>query len=237
MDPALPTLLCLLSLPFAAAAGMGPALAILLCLLSLPLGAASGATLIEMTAGAEPVRLLIDRPKERVVIERSGRRTWFDLSKGLVYHRTGDGPAERAPARYRPGHDEPPPYRIERFGPGPIIAGQAGTYHVLFAADRICAEMMLSKWMLPFLDPAIRAIALIQQLHGLDHRDPCAEIPFTTYAAAGWPLMAGTSDRPTLANGTIAFDYDAAPEELTPPATFVDVPLERLRAALAGYGW
>ena len=213
------------------------ALLAVICFVHMPLAAARAAVLIEMTAGREPVRVVIDRPQQRVLFAGAGRETWFDLGQGLVYHRTGHGPAQRAHARFRPGHDQPPPYRIERFGPGPIVAGQAGTYHVLFLDERICAEMMVSAWMLPFVDPAIRAIALIQQLRGQDRDDPCTEIPLTTYAAAGWPLLAGKSDQPTLITRTIAFDYIPRPDELTPPAQFEEVPAENLRTALGSYGW
>jgi hypothetical protein len=200
-------------------------------------GTVHGATLIEMSAEGEPVALVIDRPQQRVLIKGSERRTWFDLSGGLVYHREGNGPAKRAHARYRPGHDRIAPYRIERFGPGPVVAGQASTYEVLFVEDRICAEMMLSEWMRPFLDPAIRTIALIQQTRGGERADACAEIPFATYAAAGWPLMAGKSDHPTLETRTIAFDHEASAEEMTPPADFIEVPLEQLRGTLGAYGF
>jgi hypothetical protein len=199
--------------------------------------ASFAATLIEMSTGGGPMRLVIDRPQQRVLIESAGRQTWFDLNGGLVYHRAGDAAAERAHARYRPGHDEPPPYRIERFGPGPIVAGQASAYEVLFAGDGVCAETMRSEWLLPFLDPAIRAIALIQQTVGAPSADVCGAIPFATYAAGGWPLIAGKADRPTLVTKAIAFDYAATPAELTPPAAFVEVPLERLRGALSGYGF
>jgi hypothetical protein len=180
---------------------------------------------------------VIDRPQQRVLIESADRHTWFDLNGGFVYHRARGGPIMRAHARYRPGHDEPAPYRLQRFGPGPIVAGQVSTYEVLFVEDRICAETMLSEWMLPFLDPAIRAIALLQDSFGAEPADPCARIPFATYAAAGWPLMAGKSDRPTLATKTVAFDYAATPEELMPPQAFIEVPLEQLRDALGGYGF
>lgn len=200
-------------------------------------GAVHGATLIELSADGESVALVVDRPQQRVLIKSSERRTWFDLSGGLVYHREGDGPTQRAHARYRPGHDQIAPYRIERFGPGPVVAGQASTYEVLFVEDRICAEMMLSGWMRPFLDPAIRTIALIQQTRSAERADACAEIPFVTYAAAGWPLLAGKSDRPTLETRAIAFDHEASAEELTPPANFIEVPLERLRGALGAYGF
>jgi|ERR671919_826624 hypothetical protein len=212
-------------------------LMLLLGALDLVSGLARAATLIEMSAGTEPLRLVIDRPQQRVLIESAERHTWFDLNGGFVYHRAGNGPAIRAHARYRPGHDEPPPYRIERFGPGPIVVGQVSTYEVLFVEDRICAETMQSEWMLPFLDPAIRAIAVIQGTLGVEPADPCARIPFATYAAGGWPLIAGKSDRPTLVTKVIAFDYAATPEELMPPQGSVEVPLEQLRDTLGGYGF
>jgi hypothetical protein len=216
---------------------MRVALLMLVCVLSLVPAAGYGATLIEMSAGAEPVRLVIDRPQQRVLIESAERHTWFDLNGGFVYHWDGEGTTRRAHARYRPGHAWPPPYRIERFGPGPVVAGQASTYEVLFVDDRICAETMLSEWMLPFLDPAIRAIALMQETLGVGLADACARIPFATYAAGGWPLIAGKSDRPTLVTKSVAFDYAAAPEELMPPVAFVEVPLEQLRDALHSYGF
>jgi hypothetical protein len=200
-------------------------------------GNAEAAVLVELMLGAEPMRLVIDRPQQRVLMTRGDRRTWFDLSHGLVYHQDGPGPAQRAHARYRPGHEPPPPYRIERFGPGPIVAGQASTYHVLFLDERICAEVMLSPWMRSFLDPATRAIALLQQMRGPRADDPCAGIPLATYAAAGWPLLAGKADRPTLVTRSVAFDYVAAAGELTPPADAVDVPAEALAQALGSDGW
>jgi hypothetical protein len=212
-------------------------LLMLVCVLDLVPGTGHGATLIEMSAGAKPLRLVIDRPQQRVLIESAERHTWFDLNGGFVYHRDGEGTTRRAHARYRPGHAWPPLYRIERFGPGPVVAGQASTYEVLFVDDRICAETMLSEWMLPFLDPAIRAIALMQETLDAGPADPCARIPFVTYAAAGWPLIAGKADRPTLVTKAVAFDYAATPEELMPPAAFVEVPLEQLRDALGGYGF
>jgi hypothetical protein len=213
------------------------ALLTLVGVLHLAAGIARGATLIEMSAGAEPVRLVIDRPQQRVLIESADQHTWFDLNGGFVYHREGKGTTRRAHARYRPGHAWPFPYRIERFGPGPVVAGQASTYEVLFVDDRICAETMLSEWMLPFLDPAIRAIALMQERFDAGPADPCARIPFVTYAAAGWPLIAGKADRPTLVTKAVAFDYAATLDELMPPVAFVEVPLEQLRDALGGYGF
>ena len=78
---------------------MRPALLALLGVLHLAFGAAHAATLIEMSAAGEPVRLVIDRPQQRVLIASADRRTWFDLNSGFVYHRKGDGPTQRAHAR------------------------------------------------------------------------------------------------------------------------------------------
>jgi hypothetical protein len=196
---------------------------------------AEAAVLVELMLGTEPMRLVIDRPQQRVLMTRGQRRTWFDLGHGLVYHQDGAGPAQRAHARYRPGHEPPPPYRVERFGPGPVVAGQSSNYHVLFLDERICAEIMLSPWMRSFLDPAIRAIGMLP--HEPRAGDACAGIPLVTYAAAGWPLLAGKADRPTLVTRSVAFDYVAAAGELTPPAAFVDVPLEVLAATLGSDRW
>ena len=44
-------------------------------LLSAP-PTARGAVLIEMVLGAEPMRVVIDRPQQRVVIAKRGGRTW-----------------------------------------------------------------------------------------------------------------------------------------------------------------
>lgn len=108
---------------------------------------------------------------------------------------------------------------------------------MLLVAERVCAEMMLSAWMLPFVDPAVRAIGLLQQLGVAEAEDPCAAIPFATYAAAGWPLLAGKADRPTFTTTAIAFDYQPAEAELAPPATFTEVSLAELAAPLAAYGF
>lgn len=200
------------------------------------LSIAQAAALIELETPTRPVRIVVDRAAQRVLMTAGELRTLFDLGGGFVYHGS-DGAAVRAHARYRPGYDEPPPYRLERFGPGPIVAGHASEYHVLLVAERVCAEMMLSAWMLPFVDPAVRAIGLLQQLGAAGAEDPCAAIPFSTYAAGGWPLLAGKADRPTLTTTAITFDYQPAEAELAPPATFTEVGLAQLAAPLAAYGF
>jgi hypothetical protein len=201
------------------------------CWLALP-QSARAAVLIEAQKGGRPLQLVVDRGQQRVLLRSGATETLVDLAAGLIYLRGGDGMVSRAHAHFRPGHGEPAPYRVERFGPGPMIAGNGSTYYVLFDEERVCAEAMLSGWMRPFVDPAVRAIALLEQLAGPPD-DPCAAIPFTTYAAAGWPLLSGKADRPTFVTTAIRFDYEPAPGELSPPAAFRAVAAEDL-AALIG---
>ncbi|MCE3248361.1 MAG: hypothetical protein K0R41_2186, partial [Geminicoccaceae bacterium] len=186
-------------------------------LLALPL-AATAAVLIEAEKAGQPLRLVVDRAQQRVLLTTGASRALVDLAGGAIYLQQADGPAKRVPARYRPGYVEPAGYRVERFGPGPMVAGHASTYYVLFDEERVCAEAMLNDWMRPFVDPAVRALALLEQLSAPGTGDACAAIPFATYAAAGWPLMAGKADRPTFVTKAIRFDYQPSPGELALPA-------------------
>ena len=139
----------------------------------------------------------------------------------------------RIHARYRPGYGELP-YRIERFGPGPVIGGYVTTYHVLFVDEQVCAELMTVGWMAPFVDPAIRALAILEALGPAS--DPCQKIPFTTYAATGWPLIAGKIDHPTIETLKIAFDYRPQGDELAMPASFAEGDLGQLREVAEAAG-
>jgi hypothetical protein len=114
-----------------------------------------------------------------------------------------------------------------------MVAGNGSTYHVLFDLEKVCAEAMLSGWMGPFVDPAVRALALLERLSARVAADACAAVPFTTYAAAGWPLMAGKADRPTFVTTAIRFDYEPVAGELSPPATAREVTLEELALRVA----
>ncbi|HEX5080176.1 MAG TPA: hypothetical protein VFV80_13575 [Geminicoccaceae bacterium] len=184
------------------------------------------AALIEARINGAPLRLVADRAADRVLLVAGGTRALFDLAGGSVYLEEG-GAARRVHAFYRPGHVEPP-YRIELFGPGPKIAGYVTTYQVLFVGEQVCAELMTADWMTPFVDPAIRALALLQMLEPAA-ADPCQQIPFATYAATGWPLIAGKIDHPTIETSKIAFDYRPQPGELNVPASFAEGDLRQLR--------
>jgi hypothetical protein len=199
----------------------------------LPPTSAEAAVLIEANKAGQELRLVVDRSQERVLIGTGQVRALVDFGAGLIYlQRTGE-PARHVHARFRPGHDEPPPYRTERFGPGPILAGNASNYHVLFDQDRVCAEAMLNGWMAPFVDPAVRAIAMLEQMSPLPSGGACAAIPFTAFAAAGWPLLTGKIDRPSFVTKKIEFDYRPAPGELVPPAASRELAIEELPAWIA----
>jgi hypothetical protein len=182
-------------------------------------GIGQAAVLIEARFGDANVRLVADRHLDRALLSAGSTRALFDLAAGFVYVSEGAGKSRRIRARYRPGYLEPPPYRVEPFGPGPVLAGHVTTYHVLFVDEQVCAELMVSGWMTPFVDPAIRALAMLEAL--VPNGDgPCQRIPFATYAATGWPMMAGKIDHPTIETTKIAFDYKPPPGELAPPASF-----------------
>lgn len=182
---------------------------------------------IEASAEGKHLRLVIDRDRERVLVQNDKVYSLVDLAGGAVYVDRGDGLPERIHARYRPGHDAPPPYRLEPFAPGPMIAGHASRYHVLFVEDRVCAEVLVSGWMRPFVDPAVQALALLERLDGRNGEDPCADIPFATLAAAGWPLLSGKIDRPTFETLDVRFDYQPKPKELDVPARFDEAPVTK----------
>ena len=199
-------------------------LSVLAAALVLP-ASGQAAALIEARINGAPVRLVADRAANRVLLEAGAVRALFDLAGGSVYVGEG-GATRRIHARYRPGYGELP-YRIERFGPGPVIAGYVTTYHVLFVGEQVCAELMTAGWTTPFVDPAIRALAMLEALEPLSD-DPCQKIPFTTYATTGWPLIAGKIDHPTIETTRIAFDYRPKPDELAPPAAFTEGDLAHL---------
>lgn len=180
---------------------------------------AAAAVLIEAESEDEALRLVIDWQAGRVRVERPGGVHLVDLAGGWAY-RLGAAPERRA-AFARPGHLEPPPWRLERFGPGPIRAGHATTYHVLFQGEQVCAEVLASPWMLPFTDAGVQALAVLDRLKGggpsTYGTERCDPAPLATLAAAGWPLLIGRVDRPTFVTRRIDFDYRPAAGELDPP--------------------
>jgi len=195
-------------------------------LLSLLPVQGEAAALIEMRIHGTPVRLVADRAGDRALLSAGDMRALFDLPGGSVYVSSGGTP-RRVHARFRPGYADTP-YRVELFGAGPVLAGFVTRYHVLFVGEQICAELMAASWMTPFVDPAIRALGILEALQP-PPADPCASVPLTTYAAVGWPLIAGKIDHPTLETLQIGFDYQPRDDELALPAAFEEGDLRQLR--------
>lgn len=189
---------------------------------------AHAAVLIEAESRGAPLRLVIDWQAARVRVEDPAGTHLIDLAQGWVYRLSAR--PERLGAFARPGHLDPPPWRLEPFGPGPIRAGHATVYHVLFKEDLVCAEILASPWMAPFTDPGVQALALLDRLKGEDASgtatEGCGEAPITTLAAAGWPLLVGRIDRPTFETRRIDFEYRPEAGELEVPAALAPPPDE-----------
>ena len=199
---------------------MPRALALVALLLLVPV-MARAAILIEASRAGEPLRLVIDRLAMRVLVEKDTRPWLVDLAAGVVY--PPGGAAQPIHARFRPGHGDLPPYRLERFGPGPIQVGHPTVYHVLFVQDEVCAEVLSTPWTLPFIDPAVQALTLVDRIEGEAMPTPaeaCPRIPFTTLAADGWPMLAGKLEQPIFRTRTFRMDYQPEPGELDVPPRF-----------------
>ena len=205
---------------------------IALCLLVVPVSGHTAA-LIEMRIHGAQVRLVADRAGARALLSAGDMRALFDLAGGSVYVSAG-GISRRVHARFRPGYADTP-YRVELFGAGPVLAGFVTRYHVLFIGEQICAELMAASWMTPFVDPAVRALGILEALQP-SAADPCGTVPLTTYAAVGWPLIAGKIDHPTLETTKIAFDYQPQGGELVLPTSFEEGDLQLLREVAKAAG-
>ena len=107
------------------------------------------------------------------------------------------------------------------------MAGHATVYHVITYNDDICAEMLVSGWMQPFMAPVVQALDLLDDMPAQGRG--CGRIPFAVYAAAGWPMLAGKIDHLTFETTAIRFDYVPQPGEL---ATADDAWLTEIREAI-----
>ena len=111
-------------------------------------------------------------------------------------------------------------YRVEPWGPAPRMNGQATVYHVITYGDQICAEMLVSGWMKPFVAPVVQALDLLEDLSGAPRGQGCERIPFAVYAAQGWPIMAGKIDHLTFETESVRFDYQPPARELALPVHY-----------------
>jgi hypothetical protein len=184
---------------------------------SLAVPTATSALLIEGNFAGKTMRILVDTGQAKADVTIGDDRLWVDLAKSEAHRVSADGTmTEEALA----ASDRHPAPEIKPWGPGPTIAGHASVYHVMTLGDEICGELLISPWMKPFVDPAVQALTIIERLEddvditstGLD--GACGSLPFSSYALAGWPLMAGGIDQPIFRTETISFDYEPSGDEL-----------------------
>jgi hypothetical protein len=185
-------------------------LAVLLAL--APSTLAEAAILIEARKQNEPLRMVIDAEQQRALIATSRGRSLIDLEHGRIYVPGAPGNTRQIPIAS--GEHVPSAYRVTPWGPGPVVAGHATVYHVITYRDEICAEMLVSGWMGPFVAPLVQALDALEGVPAPAHGGGCARIPFAVYAAAGWPMLACKIDHLTFETSAIRFDYEPHPGEL-----------------------
>jgi hypothetical protein len=181
-------------------------------LIFVPSTLAEAAILIEARRGRESLRMVIDAGQQRAMIATARGRSVIDLESGRI-HAQGSGGAVRDLPVAR--GDMLGAYRVTPWGPGPVIAGHATVYHVITHGDQICAEMLVSSWMEPFMAPVVQALDALDGMAGPAAAGGCARIPFSVYAAAGWPMLAGKIDHLTFETRAIRFDYEPTLGELS----------------------
>jgi hypothetical protein len=202
-------------------------LALAALLILAPSTAADAAILIEARKQHEAVRMVIDAEQQRALIATPRGQSVIDLERNRIYVRGAAG-ARQMPIR-PDGAAALGGYRVTPWGPGPVIAGHATVYHVITYYEDICAEMLVSGWMQPFMAPVVQALDLLDDMPTPAQASGCARIPFAVYAAAGWPMLAGKIDHLTFETKAIRFDYAPLPGEL---ATADDGWLTEIRDAL-----
>lgn len=196
-------------------------------LILAPSAAADAAILIEARQQGDALRVVIDAERQRALIVTPRGQSLVDLERDRIYVRQGAGGGRQVAVDR--GGASLGAYRVQPWGPGPVIAGHATVYHVITYQDEICAEMLVSGWMQPFMAPVVQALDLLDGMPAPAQSRGCSRIPFAVYAAAGWPMLAGKIDHLTFETKAIRFDYAPQPGELS---TTDDGWLTEIREAL-----
>jgi hypothetical protein len=187
---------------------------------------ADAAILIEARKQHDTLRMVIDAEQQRALIATPRGQSVIDLERNRIYLHGAAG-ARQMPIQA--GDTALGGYRVTPWGPGPVIAGHATVYHVITYYEEICAEMLVSGWMQPFMAPLVQALDLLDDMPPPAQSSGCARIPFAVYAAAGWPMLAGKIDHLTFETTAIRFDYAPLSGELS---TADDGWLTEIRAAI-----
>jgi hypothetical protein len=186
---------------------------------------ADAAVLIEARRQRDVLRMVIDVEQQRALIATPRGQSVIDLARNRIYVGGAVGSKELS---IRPDSVAAPgAYRVTPWGPGPVVAGHATVYHVITYHDQICAEMLVSGWMQPFMAPLVQALDVLDDMPA--QGSGCGRIPFAVYAAAGWPMLAGKIDHLTFETTAIRFNYAPLPGEL---ATADDAWLTEIREAI-----
>lgn len=185
---------------------------------SLTTAPVAGALLIEGVFTGKALRIVVDAETSEAEVTLGDMRHFLDLDAGRAHRIEADGTLHAAALSAR---EAPPKAEIQPWGPGPAIAGHPSVYHVMRLGEEICGELLISPWMKSFVDPAVKALSMLERIEGeggikqtgLD--GACGDLPFSSYATAGWPLMAGSIDRPIFKTEAISFNYTPSGDELT----------------------
>ena len=186
--------------------------ALLVMLLLCP-GTPRAGVLMEGFIEGVPVRFEMGHDRTRVRAQINNTAHLIDLSRDHIYI-LGDTLARREDVGRLGEVTSALPYELAEWSPGPPVAGHGSRYNVLQLGERICGEVLASRWMLEFLEPIVRSVEIMQKLVRSIRPRPrgqCGAIPFTAYARNGWPLMVGWKDATTFLTTTMRFDHKADP--------------------------
>ncbi|MGI9437879.1 MAG: hypothetical protein ACR2Q4_24115 [Geminicoccaceae bacterium] len=199
---------------------IGPHIFLVGAILALATSPIAGAALlIEGDLDGKALRILVDTETSQAEVTFDQTRHLLDLRAKSARSVGPDGAVQELEVASADGQASPKA-EIKPWGPGPVIAGHASVYHVMTLNQEICGELLISPWMKPFVKPAIEALAILERIKGDDGirsarlKGACATLPFSSYAAAGWPLMAGGVDEPIFKTTAISFDYQPSESEL-----------------------
>jgi hypothetical protein len=185
---------------------------------SLATSSAASALLIEGVLHGKALRIVADAATSKAEVTLDGERHQVDLAAGEARLVQADGAMRKEELAAEASGPSP---EIQPWGPGPTIAGHPSVYHVMSVNGEVCGELLVSAWMKPFVDPAVQALAILERVKGRSDvvkpaglKGACGAVPFSSYALAGWPLMAGGIDRPIFKTEAISFDYRPGVGEL-----------------------
>lgn len=178
------------------------AASLLAACLGLSAGTTAAGMLLEAELDGVPIRVEVGADPTRALADVDGASHLLEIGGGST-----------APS--------PQPFVLEQWSDGPLVADYGTTYHVLIGGERICAEVLSSPWMTGFTEPLVRAVERLQATVPTLAPRPqgeCGTIGFRSYAADGFPLMAGYRGQPVFRVTRLRFDHYPTTGPLAPPA-------------------